>query len=353
METLATTEPASPDTEREFHLLLERDRAGDWLRWRRAGVISLAAHVVLIVTLFLIPESATTVRVYETPPVRVLTHLVTPTDLTQTAPNKAPLSKELSVAAEAPVPVLKAPSPPPPAKRVPASAPLPPQVAKSQPKLVITEPPKLQTENPNPQLPDQIARLNVPTPLPPATQQPRIVFENAGQSGGQPVQGNPQAKVKLPDASVDAVVRDLSKTGALGSQSVGDVGEDDAGTGLGINLPPSAGKPTTNMELRSDPMGVDFRPYMTQIIRAIKRNWLAVYPEAARLGQRGETVLLFAIERQGVVVKVSFSTESGAKALDQAAVAAISASNPLPPLPKNFRGDRIVLRMTFKYNMPR
>jgi outer membrane biosynthesis protein TonB len=50
---------------------------------------------------------------------------------------------------------------------------------------------------------------------------------------------------------------------------------------------------------------------------------------------------------------VIFSTESGAKALDQSAVAAISASNPLPPLPAEFKGDRIVLRMTFMYNMQR
>ncbi len=41
------------------------------------------------------------------------------------------------------------------------------------------------------------------------------------------------------------------------------------------------------------------------------------------------------------------------KALDQSAVAAISASNPLPPLPTEFKGDRIVLRMTFMYNMKR
>lgn len=100
-------------------------------------------------------------------------------------------------------------------------------------------------------------------------------------------------------------------------------------------------------------MGVDFRPYMMQVLAAVRRNWFAVYPEAARLGQRGQVVLEFAIAKQGLVTKVIFSSESGAKALDQSAVAAISASNPLPPLPTDFKGDRIVLRMTFLYNMPR
>ena len=34
-------------------------------------------------------------------------------------------------------------------------------------------------------------------------------------------------------------------------------------------------------------------------------------------------------------------------------MAAISASNPLPPLPTQFKGDRIVLQLKFLYNMPR
>jgi TonB family protein len=92
---------------------------------------------------------------------------------------------------------------------------------------------------------------------------------------------------------------------------------------------------------------------MLQVIAAVRRNWFAVYPEAARLGQRGQVVLQFAVVKQGTVTKVVFNGQSGAKALDQSAVAAISASNPLPPLPPEFKGDRIVLQMTFLYNMPR
>ena len=61
-------------------------------------------------------------------------------------------------------------------------------------------------------------------------------------------------------------------------------------------------------------MGVDFRPYMQQVLAAVRQNWFAVYPEAARLGQRGEVVLEFAIAKQGLITKVViFSTESGAE----------------------------------------
>ena len=171
---------------------------------------------------------------------------------------------------------------------------------------------------------------------------------------GAPNQGRPLRGVLLPNTSVEAAVRDLTHAGAVGSkQVIEDSGADAGGAGMGLNLPPSAGRPKSSLELRSDPMGVDFQPYMRQVLTAVKRNWFAVYPEAARLGQRGEVVLEFAITKNGVVTKVIFSTESGAKALDQSAVAAISASNPLPPLPAGFKGDRIVLRMTFMYNMQR
>jgi TonB family protein len=354
METLATTESASPDTEREFNLLLVRDRKDDWPRWRKAGIVSLCAHAVLILVLLLMPESATVLPVYESQPVRLITPLYIPTELTQKDQNKGKLSKELSVAAVEPRPLLKAPSPPAPAKRVPPSAPLPPpQVAKNKTEIILAEPPKLQTDAPNVQLADQISKLTTP-PLPPPTQPPKIVFENAGQPApGAKVQGNPQARVTMPNTSVEAVVRDLPKAGSSGTQSVEDSGPDGVGAGPGINLPPSAGHQAESMELKSDPMGVDFRPYMRRILFAIKKNWLAVYPEAARQGLRGETVLQFRIVKQGLVAKVIVSSQSGSKALDEAAIAAISASNPLDPLPRDFKGNQIDLQLNFKYNMPK
>ena len=353
METLAPQEFASPETEPELHLLLERDHRDDWRRWRSAAIVSVAFHVVLLVVLLLMPESEARIYREELPILRV-TPLYTPTDLTQKAPNKGKLSKELTVAAIPERPVLKAPTRAPAVKQAPLPA---PQIAKAEPKPILIEPPKIeapktQTDSQT----DQLAKLT--PPLPPPTQQPKLVMENVGSpppppapAGANP--GKLLGGIAVPNTSVDAAVHDLATNNGLasGSQSVGDSGADLATPGL--NLPPSAGRPHSNLELRSDPMGVDFRPYMQQVLAAVRRNWFAVYPEAARLGQRGQVVLEFAIAKQGLVTKVIFSSESGAKALDQAAVAAISASNPLPPLPTGFKGDRIVLRMTFMYNVPR
>ena len=353
METLARPESASPETEPELNLLLERDRRDDWGRWRAAAIVSAAFHLVLLTVLLVMPESE--VRVYELPePTLHVTPLYIPTELTQKAPNKGKLSKELTVEASTPRPVVKPPTPAPAAKFVPPPPPPPtPQVARAEPKPVIVEPPKI--EPPKTQLDsqaDQLAKLN--PPLPPPTQQPKLTLENlapppppAGAAQGKPVGG-----IALPNPSVASAIHDLATSNGVpnGRVIVGDTGEM---SGPALNLPPTAARLPANIELRSDPMGVDFRPYIQQILVAIKRNWLAVYPEAARLGQRGQVVLDFAIAKQGLVAKVVYTDQSGTKALDEAAVAAISASNPLPPLPKEFRGDRIVLRMTFMYNVKR
>jgi hypothetical protein len=43
---------------------------------------------------------------------------------------------------------------------------------------------------------------------------------------------------------------------------------------------------------------------------------------------------------------------SGSQPLDQAAVAGLSMSNPLIPLPADFKGGQVRLAFSFSYNMP-
>jgi TonB family protein len=59
----------------------------------------------------------------------------------------------------------------------------------------------------------------------------------------------------------------------------------------------------------------------------------------------------FAINRDGTVPKLVIAGPSGTEALDRASVAAISASNPFPPLPADFRGGQVRLQLLFKYNV--
>jgi len=76
-------------------------------------------------------------------------------------------------------------------------------------------------------------------------------------------------------------------------------------------------------------------------------------PESVKLGRHGKVGLLFAIVKSGSVSKVTYAFQSGADSLDKAAIAAISASNPFPPLPAEFKGDRVVLQLNFAYNVPK
>ncbi len=58
----------------------------------------------------------------------------------------------------------------------------------------------------------------------------------------------------------------------------------------------------------------------------------------------------FIIGHDGRVVKLVIATPSGSEALDKAAVAAVSASAPFPPLPNEFKGQEVRLQFAFKYN---
>ncbi len=116
---------------------------------------------------------------------------------------------------------------------------------------------------------------------------------------------------------------------------------------------PSAGHMSSGLELQSDPQGADFRPYLTQILTIVKRNWFSVLPESARLGiLRGHTILQFVVNQDGSIPKLVIVSPSGLQPLDRAAVAGLSMSNPLPPLPREFKGPSIRLQFSFNYNLP-
>ncbi|MCY4536117.1 MAG: energy transducer TonB, partial [Bryobacterales bacterium] len=71
-----------------------------------------------------------------------------------------------------------------------------------------------------------------------------------------------------------------------------------------------------------------------------------------RLGMsRGRTLIQFSVTSNGSVPKLVIAKSSGAPPLDRAAVAGVSASNPFPPLPKEYLGGDIRLQFTFLYNI--
>ncbi len=332
-----------PQTAEDLRLLLDWYTESDRARSRRAGTVSIAVHVIVILALLLVPH-----QIFQTAPEtrRVTPLIAPPSEPTQTAPNRGKISKEFNIEALQPRPRLQIPPSPPSTTRPRAPALSLPSPKPSQP-ASLPEPPKIDASK------DSGSKLPVAAQAPPPPPQiqmeekPKLALETPGsESSGTPGLG----KVSPPSTGVVEAMRNLAHGGGGGGLVVGDVGIGDGGIGESINQPPSPGKQGSNLELLSDPMGVDFRPYLLQILSTVRRNWFSVMPESAKLGRRGKVAVQFAIAKTGLVTKVVIATDSGAEALDRAAVASISMSNPFPPLPTEFRGNVVRLQFTFTYN---
>jgi outer membrane biosynthesis protein TonB len=100
--------------------------------------------------------------------------------------------------------------------------------------------------------------------------------------------------------------------------------------------------------------GVDFNSYINRLLATVKRNWYAVMPESAMMGDKGIVVITFRINRDGVVPSPDPNLErtSGKEPLDVAALSSIRTSSPFEPLPPQFKGPFIELRFIFFYNLP-
>jgi TonB family protein len=277
-----------------------------------------------------------------------------PTELTQRAPNKGKITKEITADAVLARPRIQIPPSPPSTTRPAAKKNTPPP---APPPAPLPEPPRIDSEIRGAQPPTglpagpQNAQVTPPPQIQPAEEKPKLAFETPTApppSGGR-------GKIAVPDTSVAGAIRSLAHGTSQAGMTVGDDTSDPGpgGLGSGINLPPSPGRTASALQLLSDPMGVDFRPYLIQVLANVRRNWFAVFPESAKLGRRGKVGIQFAISRDGSVPKLVIVMPSGAEALDRAAVAGISASNPFPPLPTQFSGNIIRLQFTFLYNIPR
>lgn len=319
----------------------------------RSWAISLGLHVIVISALMLLPSGsfAPAPRPQHSSTVLV----APPRELTQTAPNRGRVGKEVSLENLLPQPPVRVPAAVPPISRQ-ASRPVTPPPRQTAGAL-LPEPPSVDTApTPPPLTPPQLGAENMPAPPPQiqVEEKPKLAFETPGVRSGAP-SGPPKglgaARVQVPGATVAEATRDAMR-GSHGGQVVGDIDvPPSAGIGGGLTQRPTPGKSATALELQSDPMGVDFKPYLIRILATVKRNWLAVTPESARLGRAGRVQIQFAIARDGSVPKLVIAFPSGTEALDRAAVAGISASTPFEPLPSDFKGNQVRLQFTFSYNI--
>ena len=370
--------PGVPGDEPELRLLLRWD---DYIEpWRRRGnAISATVHV-LGVLLVLLDSSLARHGVLRSTDLSEQQEisLFAPTAeqlarLTQPEPAEGPLTKEFQGAPEEARPLLVLPQiiepeppllEPEPAPQIQVEEETTPVPEPSEAEAAAPEPSETEEpiETPAAQSPSpgefrrgrEFARgpTELPAPRAPSRllEKPKLVLEDPKAS--MPSRPGP---LRLGSLELSARTGDIAE-GSLQQLMEGRVRQavgDDFGTGgLGGYLPPSPGNTGSNLKLLSDPQGVDFRPYLLQILATVRRNWFAVIPESARLGMsRGRVAIQFAIGLDGSVPKLVIATSSGVTSLDRAAVAGISASNPFPPLPAEYSGNDVRLQFQFRYNI--
>lgn len=89
----------------------------------------------------------------------------------------------------------------------------------------------------------------------------------------------------------------------------------------------------------------NFGPYMAELQRRIKRNWEPPKDRTSR-----QVIVEFTLYRSGELGSVHLSRSSGLAKNDQAAIDAIRAAAPYPPLPR-FADESVDIQFTFDYNV--
>jgi protein TonB len=88
---------------------------------------------------------------------------------------------------------------------------------------------------------------------------------------------------------------------------------------------------------------------VNNITRAISGNWLKSLVDA-NVQRAPRVYMTFTIARDGSISDVTVKQSSGIPTLDRSAQRAILASNPLPPLPSDYRGGSVGVTFYFEYS---
>ena len=219
-----------------------------------------------------------------------------------------------------------------------------------QPERPVRELPNAPVPKPNDVQPEP--QPSAPTPK---TDAPKPALKLEAPDTPQPQHGLILPKNSA-SRSIQDTIREAARSPSEGGRSGAVIGPMPRSGGAlgGGGSQGSGGSYGNGYEILTPTEGVDFSDYMARVVAAVRRNWYAVMPESAQLGDRGRVALQFRIMKNGGVpdgepVRL---LGSGKEPLDRAAVSAIRSSNPFEPLPPAFSGPYIELRFYFLYNLP-
>ena len=200
---------------------------------------------------------------------------------------------------------------------------------------------------------------SAPTPPAPQPQQAAPAPQQQQQQPApQPLPQHPPQQQAMVEAPAPAPTRPSFNTP---SQTAGDAIRQAAqqaartrgqGGDYGAGIPVQHQGLNTGVDVLSDTMGVDFDPYLKKIIREIYNAWLPLIPEEARppLNKQGETLIRFTILPDGRIGPMNIDASTQDTALDRAAWGSITGVGQFPPLPSQFHGPNLELRIHYLYN---
>lgn len=305
------------------HLLDSLDDERAKARFRESIYISLFFWMIVVAFIIFAP------RIFPRRPEFVLpsglsenkapTHLSIPPDVQRAlehAPKfKSPPKGPGRAPEQAATPQAPAPQP---ARQQPPSAPVPQRAAPTPPPApppVVQQSPIQQPKTPQQALPSAPA---------PSTTPSRPNFGNPNTSARDMVQQSTRAP---------------SGGGGLSIEG-------------GPNGPVARRGMGTGVDILSDTEGVDFNPYLQQILREIYETWLPLIPEEARppLNKQGETLIRFTIMPDGTIGPMALDGSTHDDAINKSCWGSITGVGQFPPLPKQFHGPNLELRIHYLVN---
>jgi protein TonB len=205
------------------------------------------------------------------------------------------------------------------------------------PKLKATEPPPIEY------VAIQIipaARLGVERPVPPKPVPPKPVEEPA------PVEPKPEVRPEAPVLAKPAPAKPEPKPAPVPAATPPSARPEAAAP-----LPEvqgSARGAVSGLALGASVAGLDnpdftYGYYVDQMLAMIQGNWTR-----PMVGSGVETTIYYRISRDGRITDARISRSSGINSFDLAALRAVQASAPLPPLPRAFRDSWLGVHLIFR-----
>jgi hypothetical protein len=199
----------------------------------------------------------------------------------------------------------------------------------------------------SPPPPQQEARNTAPPVPTPAMPLPAAPSPAPSVDTPLPAAPHPNPSIAQNSESAGSAIRDAMR-GALNGRS-----------GAQIGAPGSGGPLQAGTQILSDIGDWDPSAYMRRLHNDIQRNWDPLIPAEVQppLMKKGVTGIRFWILRDGSISgpvngQPALESPSGDTALDRAAWGAIIGEGQYPPLPNEYKGPYLDLRVGFFYNTP-